>query len=112
MMPYASLAHWGEITKPTAFDDKASSWDQFDREWKRYEQLLNTSGMPMPDAIKLEVLKMRVGASSRFLLQRMEEENPHQPFGEFYGALANKYCRDATEQARNVWSKVQIQASP
>ena len=79
MMGFPHMAHWAEITKPTLFEDKSSQWDQFDREWRRYEQLVATSGIPMPDPLKLEVLKSRVGASSRFVLQRMEEENPHQP---------------------------------
>ena len=98
MMGFPHMAHWAEITKPTLFEDKSSQWDQFDREWRRYEQLVATSGIPMPDPLKLEVLKSRVGASSRFVLQRMEEENPHQPFGVFYEALAKKYCKDDTEQ--------------
>ena len=103
---------WAEITKPNLFDDKSTDWDQFDREWKRYEQLTAATGLPMPDPIKLEVLKSRVGTVSRLLIQRMEEENPHRTFAEYYGALAKMYAKDASEQARLAWNRVQLKVGP
>ena len=62
MMGYPHMAHmWAEISKPTLFEDRPSQWDQFDREWRKYEQLTTATGFPMPDPIKLAVLKSRVG---------------------------------------------------
>ena len=58
MMGYPHMAQmWAEITKPTLFEAKPSQWDQFDREWRKYEQLTTATGFPMPDLIKLSVLK-------------------------------------------------------
>ena len=111
MNPHAAQL-WAEITKPNLFDDKSTDWYQFDREWKRYEQLTAATGLPMPDPIKLEVLKSRVGTVSRLLIQRMEEENPHRTFAEYYGALAKMYAKDASEQARLAWNRVQLKIGP
>ena len=62
----------------------------------------------MPDPIKLEILKTRVGPTSQLLIQRMEEENPQQPFVNFYEALARTHATDATEQARLAWHNVKL----
>ena len=107
MSPHAAQL-WAEISKPTLFEDKSSQWDQFDREWKRYEQLTSATGFPMPDPIKLEVLKTRVGPISQLLIQRMEEENPNQPFVNFYEALARTHAKDASEQARLAWNNISL----
>ena len=97
-----------DITKPSLFEDKPEDWDRFDREWKKYEQLIMATGMIMPDAMRLEALKNRIGPASRLMLQEMEERNPHLQFKQYYQALASHYSRDATEQARIAWRKVTL----
>ena len=42
------------------------------------------------------------------MLTRMEEEDPHLPFVNFYQALVDKYARDATENARLVWNNIKL----
>ena len=79
---------------------------------ERYEQLAAASGFPMSDRLKLEMLKSRVGPVSKLLLQRMEEENADRPFSVFYEALVRTYARDATEQARLTWNKIQLRLGP
>ena len=109
-MVYNPLASqlWNQIRKPTLFEDRSDQWDQFNREWKRYESLTGSTGCPMPDAIKLEVLKTQVGPISQLVIQKMEEENPQQPFSNYYEALAKTHSRDATEQARLAWHQVEL----
>ena len=59
-----------EITKPAIFEDRPEDWDRFDREWKKYEQLIPATGLIMPDAMRLEALRSRVGQASK--LQELE----------------------------------------
>ena len=56
-MPPMGAAIWNEIPKPNRFEDQSSQWNQFDREWRKYENLTASTGYPFPDALKLEILK-------------------------------------------------------
>jgi hypothetical protein len=98
----------GEITKPAIFEDRPEDWDRFDREWQKYESLIRSSGFFMPDAMRLEALRSRVGPASKLILQEIEDRNPSTEFALFYRALGRKYARDATGQARLAWHKVRL----
>ena len=105
-------AIWNEIPKPNLFEDQSSQWNQFDREWRKYENLTASTGYPFPDALKLEILKSRVGPISKAFLMQKEEENPSLPFSAYYAALAEKYQGDATDQARLAWRRIQLKIDP
>ena len=73
---------------------------------KKYETLTASTGAPLPDPITLEIFKTRVGPTSKLLIQRLEEENPHRPFAEYYDELARVHVKDATDQARMQWNRL------
>ena len=98
-----------EITKPAIFEDRPEDWDRFDREWRKYEQLITATGLIMPDAMRLEALRSRVGPASKLTLQELEDKNPRTEFSQYYQALVRQYSRDATGQARLAWQKVRLQ---
>ena len=99
---------FSEISRPTLFEDKPEDWDRFDREWKKYEQLVGSTGYLMSDPMRLQILRSRVGPASQLILQELEDQNPHLPFAQYYQALARHYSRDASEQARKAWKRVRL----
>ena len=115
MFPLSLLSmapHLHQISKPAIFADTQDAWVQFEQDWKRYESLVDSSGIPIPDPIKLDIFKSLVGPASQALLQQMQNENPNRPFAEYYAMMEKTYGGDATRKHRKAWQNVKLEVGP
>ena len=114
IMPWMNPVHGLHILqatkKPSPFSGKhGGDWQQFVREWKPYERILEQSyPSELWNTVKIETLKGLLDKSTLADFQAKFEANGGVTFADFWDEIDCEFGRDATHQNRTAWVQVDI----
>ena len=87
-------------------------WQQFVREWKPYERILEQAYPPaLWNAVKLETLKGLLDRTTLTDFQARFEASGEVTFESFWDQIDREFGRDATHQNKQAWLRVRLNIS-
>ena len=90
------------------FSGRCEDWDDFERDWNLYLQLVQTGPHALPNAAVLSTLKRFLDRGSQAQLDSELRQDPNLPYYVFWGRLKARFAKDVLNVHRQNWMRVSL----